>query len=602
MLLDTLTTLAADGQLSVSSAVVRHLPLVREAISELGLEAALEARLPPDPRMKVSDADCVLVMILNILHGRVALYKMSEWLEGTDMEVLFGAGVDGACFTDTRLGEALDRIAAAGTDDLLSAAVAGYLASDRSPSTYCVHQDTTSVKLYGAYGDWAEVIEPIGSPFGTTPPVPMRGFSKDKRPDLLQLVYGLSLQGAVGVPLCMSVLDGNASDQAANRFHIDRLAGLLPPKDEVTLVADCKLCDPDTLGRVLDAAFHFVTLVPRSYGVRDELVERVRLAGEDLPLLASGHQRRKSDPERFYRGRSFEASFPILDPETGSLEQRDLRFLVVASPALEAREEGAINARIDKERAKIDKARKEICTQTFACEDDAERAVAPLKKSWSFHTVEVRIASKEVEGKRRRGRPRKGERPPVETVWTVATAVTTDAEAVERARFHSRHFVLITDHLDAEAWSDERVLTTYREQHLIEGHRGFRWLKGPAAVAPAFLKKPQRIAAMGLVFILALMVRNYLEWAVRTAMAEEDLALPNYNRTTTKRPTAENVFYYFRDVRLILLCVDGETRVRQIEGMRPEGREVLRLLGWSEAVFTRPRRKMGFRGGEKAGM
>lgn len=605
MLLDPRDALSAEGQISLSSAVLRHLPVVRQAIDDLGLLPVLDALLPPDPRMKVSDADCVLLMILNVLHGRVALYHMSEWLVGTDAEVLFGQDVSVDSFTDTRLGEALDRIFQVGTDEILSAAVKGYLASDRSPSSYTVHQDTTSVSLYGAYSDGSDEAEPqVADGVGrASPPVPKRGFSKDHRPDLLQLVYGLSVQGAVGVPLCFSVLDGNTSDQAANRFHIDQLAAVLPPKDEVTLVADCKLCDPDTLGRVLDAAFHFVTLVPRSYSVREDLVERVRLAGEELPVLAPAHQRRKSDPERAYRGRSFVAPFTILDPESGEEVAQDLRFLVVASPGLEAREEGAIKARIDKDRLSIEKTLRQIETQDFSCQDDAERAAKPLRERSSFHIVEVAITPQQIEVKRaRRGRPRKGDSPPTETVWKVTASVVLDDVAVERARFHSRHFVLITDHTDAEVWSDARVLTTYRDQHIIEGHRGFRWLKGPAAVAPAFLKKPERIAALGLVFILALLIRNYLEWAVRTAMAAEQLALPNYNRQATRRPTAENVFHYFRDVRVIRIRVDGETRARQLEGMRPEGREVLRLLGWPEAIFTRVRPKSQVGGRGKAGM
>jgi hypothetical protein len=37
-----------------------------------------------------------------------------------------------------------------------------------------------------------------------------------------------------------------------------------------------------------------------------------------------------------------------------------------------------------------------------------------------------------------------------------------------------------------------------------------RWLKGPAAVAPVFLETPTRRRALGLVLVLALMVRNFV--------------------------------------------------------------------------------------------
>lgn len=143
---------------------------------------------------------------------------------------------------------------------------------------------------------------------------------------------------------------------------------------------------------------------------------------------------------------------------------------------------------------------------------------------------------------------------------------------------------------------------TYREQHIIEGHTGFRWIKGPAAVAPVFLKTPSRVAALGLVLILALMVRNYIEWAVRTALANAEEALPNLNGQPTRKPSTENIFYFFRDVRIVRVGLGGDVRHRELEGLRPEARRVLELLGWPAAIFTTERRKSGGSGSEKAGM
>lgn len=595
MLSDQLKKLSSQGELTLSPAAVRHLPVIRQAIAELGIDRVLDRQLPADPRMKATDTDCVVLMILNVLCGRVALYRMADWLSGTDPAVVVGDGCCADWFTDTRLAETLDRLYDAGTDDVLSAVVLDYLNSDAGPSAYAVHQDTTTVKLHGAY---------VG-PSEDDAPVPRHGHSKDHRPDLLQLVYGLSLQGAVGVPVCMSVLDGNTSDQAANRLHIDRLAGLLPAKDEVTLVADGKLCDGKTLGRVRDAAFHFVTLVPRSYGIRDDLVERVREVGEDLPELGRAHQRRKSDPVRHYRGRSFTEPFELVDPESGVAELHDLRFLVVESPALAAREQGALKARLAKERKRIEDRMKRLSKQTFSCQDDAQGAAERAVGAPSYHAAEVRIHDEVVTVKRPgRGRPRKGESQPTKTIWRVSlTSLEVDQECVDRAGFHGRHFLLVTDHLDTDAWPDERVLSTYREQHMVEGHTGFRWLKGPAAVAPAFLKTPSRIAALGLVFILALMVRNYLEWAIRAALAKTEQTLPNMNGQATQRPSAENAFYYFRDASLIIATVGGHVANRELHGLRPEAEQVLELLGWSPDIFTKARlRKRKTRSAGKAGM
>jgi len=67
------------------AAVLRHLPLVRHAIAAIGIDEVLAEQLPSDPRNRVRDADCVTLMIENVLHGRVALYNMSGWLKAVDV-------------------------------------------------------------------------------------------------------------------------------------------------------------------------------------------------------------------------------------------------------------------------------------------------------------------------------------------------------------------------------------------------------------------------------------------------------------------------------------------------------------------------------------
>ena len=45
-----------------------------------------------------------------------------------------------------------------------------------------------------------------------------------------------------------------------------------------------------------------------------------------------------------------------------------------------------------------------------------------------------------------------------------------------------------------EAWVDTESLPAYQEQHTTV-EPGLRWLKHPAAIAPVWLEKPERMAA-----------------------------------------------------------------------------------------------------------
>ena len=89
-------------------------------IDLLEIPNAVNEMLPIDPCARVSDAQCVKVMLLNILEGRIALYDMENWLARTDWGLLLGTDCPPDAFNDTRLAACLDHIAKGGTEEILS--------------------------------------------------------------------------------------------------------------------------------------------------------------------------------------------------------------------------------------------------------------------------------------------------------------------------------------------------------------------------------------------------------------------------------------------------------------------------------------------------
>jgi transposase len=55
--------------------------------------------------------------------------------------------------------------------------------------------------------------------------------------------------------------------------------------------------------------------------------------------------------------------------------------------------------------------------------------------------------------------------------------------------------------VSAEVCTDAEILQAYQEQHTTV-EPGFRWLKNPAASAPVWLEKPERIAALALLTVV----------------------------------------------------------------------------------------------------
>src|SRR5262245_64029934 len=80
------------------------------------------------------------------------------------------------------------------------------------------------------------------------------------------------------------------------------------------------------------------------------------------------------------------------------------------------------------------------------------------------------------------------------------------AEVVARKRQEAGCFVLLTNvpTTGEMAHRAGEVLRAYKEQHGVE--QNFAFLKDPVIVNSLFLKKPERIEALGLVLLIVLVV------------------------------------------------------------------------------------------------
>ncbi len=322
----------------------------------------------------------------------------------------------------------------------------------------------TSVTLQGAYETDAE-------------PRPAHGYSKDHRPDLKQLIYGLTLHGPTGIPLVSTISAGNTSDPAVARDHLARLVEVLPDQHEVNFVGDCKLVDARTVGRLLRAGLHFLSLVPDTFNVRQALIREawaLRPEPDDWPLLAEKKGRKKDDPVTTYRGMSFVLPFKtMLETREGDgpASMEDLRFLVVWSDDLARGFDDSLEPKLARDADKLQQAAKRANGRGFACEADARAAAERVACKAEFHRVDIVLTSEDIPIKRAGpGRPRKDEVRETRALWRFELAVERDDDVIAATRRRRSCFVLVTDwHVDD--WDDARVLAEYRHQHLVSSSR-----------------------------------------------------------------------------------------------------------------------------------
>jgi hypothetical protein len=409
-----------------------HLPLVGAMRRELAVKDTLDALIQAHDRHVVSVGECVEALVLTILPGEQALSRVADTLAGYDLAVIVQRPLDTAHFHDNRLGRALDTLWTAGVDRVYGAVISQAIRQYALGLTR-LHTAATSLKVYGAYAR----DEPEEGPVVTY------GYRRDHRPDLKQLLFGLTVT-AEGVPVWGHITDGHQRASTEHRFPITPLRQHLPDLGEPLLVADSKFLAGDTIALAAAHRFRLVTLLPQTVGLRQELVDDPTL--RDVPLLSERTGRRKGESETSH-GASVVRPYRW-KTAAGEVQEMPRRWLVVASTPL-AKAKASRRAAVQHiERGLLSDRQAQWQRRTFACEADAYQAASLGLKELRVHHHRLAdtVSADWVPAKRiTRGRPPQGASRPQRQVWRVRWHVHEATEASRTRAQRERRVVLVTN-------------------------------------------------------------------------------------------------------------------------------------------------------------
>jgi transposase len=556
-------------------APVAHLPLVLGVLRTLEIATLIDSIMPPHSDQVASAGRAVEALVLSILDGHHALYKIGRRLDERGMLPLLQPGLAPESLHDSRLGQTLDALYDANLHTVFSAIALRTLDIYRIGAPW-LHQDTTTISFDGAYEDGE------GDYKG---PRPTYGYSKDGRGDLKQVILSLGVSGDGGIPLRMGLHDGNRSDTVDVPQAIEQSAAL--GLDGLRgLVADSKAYTPRTLGLCRETGMGLVTLVPRTCAIRQE-VESWGQQQASLPLLLEKAGKRRSDTPRRWYGRSVKRQVEVEDSQ-GQVSLAPMRFVAVYSTQLAQRHAETHTTQQLKEAKSLATYIDQVQARPFACQADAEGAIAAYEgrgpgrrgrvaTPWRYHEVRYEVESHCQRPKRtQRGRPRKGEKPQEETVYQLQ--VTTQALAAPVATFG---WLVLATTIDESVCSDAEIVRAYRDQTTTV-ERGFRWIKNPAAIHPVWLEKRERIAALAMLTVVGLLVYGLIQRQVRQYLQAHEATIPG-NKGETDNPTATVVFESLATLSRVELNIDGVS-VDQFHGWQAHHERVFLALGLSPLI------------------
>jgi transposase len=564
-------SLPPTNDLQLLSERIGPLPLINHFLERLRLEALLDRFVPTDDkRVRLPFAKALGVLLRSLLIEREPIYRQQETVSafapsafGLDKDLLPHVG-------DDAIGRALDRLFDADRGSLLTQIVLS-AGQEFALTLDELHNDSTSIRFCGQYSAASgRSIRGKKAPFIT------RGFSKDHRPDLKQLIFILTTSRDGAVPVQFRCEAGNQSDSRTHEQTWDALCKV-SGRTDFLYVADSKLCNEEAMDYIDRRKGRFVCVLPRSRREDREFRKWIQTEEPAWDLVVDRpHPRKYRGPrDRWWVYRS-----PIPSLEAWPV-------IWVQSSLLRLRQEQVRQERITRAKQELERFDRKLAgprprTRNRTDIQDRVDKILGLNKIKRYLNVKI-VQHEEYRYRQTRpGRPG----PDTKFVRKVKKRLRLEWEVDEGAVAYDRKsdgmYPLLTND---RSLAPPQVLKAHKRQPAIE--KRFEQVKTVLELAPVLLKNEGRVEALFFVYFVALLVQAVIEREVRRSMERENIKeLPIYPEERPNRhPTTEQIFRLFSHIQFHALHLHNQT----IKTFQPEltdlQKQVLHLCGVSERSY-----------------
>jgi transposase len=536
-------------------------PIIHTYMNRLGVADIIGSHIKHDMRRKLSCEKTISLIVHNILTTPMPLYEFQDWLKPLDADMLGLIDSEVPLINDDRVGKALEDFYFGKHKDVffhLALKAIKLFKLDCSQ----IHQDTTSITFAGKYGGWsAEEILTYGH-------------NKDHRPDLKQLVLGMSVTADGGVPIVHKVYNGNQSDDKLHLDNHQRLRKLLGRADFI-YVADCKLATAENLRQIAAFGGRFVSIMPRSWKEDKLFRTEIKLGKIEWTHLLSKKNSRepkgKIDRYELANGQYF------------GLKDFSIHWLRSSQKAEQDAETRL--RRIDKTNSKLMVLQTRLNRYHLKTREEIAAAVLKITKesqTTKFFTVKIESFKNSTVQHKAPGRPKLGAVGTKAFSRFFSLGISVDEDAIVEDSLDDGVFPLITNL--GEAYDAKDALNIYKYQPFLEKRHS--QLKSYQEIAPVYLKKAERVVALLHVHVLALMISALIEREIRQAMRKKKIeSLPIYPEgRACKSPTMFDIVRIFRDVERFEVEQNGSTTIFPAQLTKAQT-QILSLLNVPASLF-----------------
>jgi len=501
---------------------ISGIPLIKSVSENLGLKSIFKKYISSYGNESVEVTDTLMFLIWNITLGRQPLYELSQWMTDIDPKC---HGLDRQqlpAFNDDRFGRALDKLYAADRATLMTEIVVTMIKKVNLDMAR-VHNDSTTVKAYGKIAG----VTKDGLRMA-------KGNNKDHRPDLVHLVFSLTISSDGAVPVHYKTYAGNRTDDTT---HIEtwntvkEIAG----RSDFVYVADSKVCTSCQLTHIVANGGRVITVMPNTW--KETKIFKDELLSTNIPrkvILKRNVEEGDCDNEYFSL---FSGNYETIN---------DGYAIYWYLSSQKKRLDKAIRQkRVSRAESRLMELSLKLNKRDLKTEEKIRDEIESILNKYGlrdFFKINISASTEKIRVKIGKGRPGPFAeyRSASKTIYALDWEI--DAKRLKKEERADGIFPLLSTD---RSIGPKEALISYKYQPKLE--KRFNQFKSVHEAAPILFKNIQRVEAIMFLFFIALIVQGIIERKVRMSMKDRDIkslpVYPEYRRSFY--PTTSKIFYNF---------------------------------------------------------